>query len=527
MADNGLAPVAHLAELLLIGVFGGWIVARAVRSRELYWTWPLLALPVFLIIATFDEWIGWTLIAVSVFAMVRGARWHSWDKTDGADFAQRARERVGIFDAIRRHEATRKAAANGWVTTAGVVVGVDNTRMPVSVPFGHGEGRHVLVVGATGSGKTVTQTWIATRYIDQGHAAIVIDPKGDQGLRAHLKASAQQAGAEFLEWTPGGPCAYNPYSHGSESEIADKALAGENWTEPHYLRQAQRYLGHEVRALRTAGVPVTPRILLDHLDPGELDALSRRLDEQHEAELQKYLDSLSDRQKKDLAGTRDRLAILAESEVGKWLEPNGHHPSIDMLDAIDRRAVVYFNLESDRWPLLSAMLASAIVGDLITATSHYQHNPTNALVLIDEFSAVAPEQVVRLFVRGRSAGISMLLGTQELADLKPKGHETLHDQVLGTVNALIAHRQNLPASADLVSGISGTRAVWNTTHRVNHHRIGGPTVSGEGTRTRGYEYILHPGQIKQLRVGEAAVIVPGNGQEARIAAMYALTATGG
>jgi len=34
---------------------------------------------------------------------------------------------------------------------------------------------------------------------------------------------------------------------GSETEIADKALSGETFTEPHYLRQAQRYLGHAVR----------------------------------------------------------------------------------------------------------------------------------------------------------------------------------------------------------------------------------------------------------------------------------------
>jgi hypothetical protein len=47
----------------------------------------------------------------------------------------------------------------------------------------------------------------------------------------------------FLHWRP----------HGTDTELADKVLAGETYTEPHYLRQAQRYLGHAVRVLTASG----------------------------------------------------------------------------------------------------------------------------------------------------------------------------------------------------------------------------------------------------------------------------------
>jgi hypothetical protein len=33
---------------------------------------------------------------------------------------------------------------------------------------------------------------------------------------------------------------YNRYQQGSESEIVDKLLAGEGWTEAHHLRLAQQ-----------------------------------------------------------------------------------------------------------------------------------------------------------------------------------------------------------------------------------------------------------------------------------------------
>jgi hypothetical protein len=56
-------------------------------------------------------------------------------------------------------------------------------------------------------------------------------------------------------WTPDGPAVYNPFAIGTDTELADKVLAGETYTEPHYLRQAQRYVAHAVRALRGAGDP--------------------------------------------------------------------------------------------------------------------------------------------------------------------------------------------------------------------------------------------------------------------------------
>ena len=86
---------------------------------------------------------------------------------------------------------------------------------------------------------------------------------------------AEREGRPFVHWTPEGSVVYNPYAHGSDTEIADKLLAGEQWSEPHYLRQAQRYLGHEVRVLRQAGVVVSLANVVRYLDLDELEVLVR------------------------------------------------------------------------------------------------------------------------------------------------------------------------------------------------------------------------------------------------------------
>jgi hypothetical protein len=269
-------------------------------------------------------------------------------------------------------------------------------------------------------GKTCAQAWITGRLIEHGHAAIAIDPKGDELLREELRRAAARRGAPFLCWTPQGPLGYNPYAYGSDTEVADKALAGETFTEPHYLRQAQRYLGHAVRTMRAARVPVTAASLMEHMEPLQLDATARALSGEEGTVVRDYLESLGERQRRELAGVRDRLSILAESDIAPWLCPaaaqNGSgraaaapRGAFSLPAVLERRAVVYFSLEADRRPLLAPMLGGAIVTDLVTLAAHRREDPIPTLVLIDEFSAVGAAQVAKLFGRGRDAGMSMVL----------------------------------------------------------------------------------------------------------------------
>jgi conjugal transfer pilus assembly protein TraD len=152
------------------------------------------------------------------------------------------------------------------------------------------------------------------------------------------------------------------------------------------------------------------------------------------------------------------------------------------------------------------MLGAAIVQDLQSAVAGLQSCPIPSLVVIDEFSALGAEHVSRLFGRARSAGMSLLLGTQELSDLRLSGQERLLEQVLGNLSTLIAHRQVVPDSAELLARLAGTRGAWDTS-------LGS---GGQCTRRRVREYTLHPDRITRLPRGYAAVLAlsPGAGSGA-------------
>ncbi|MDP9345610.1 MAG: type IV secretory system conjugative DNA transfer family protein [Actinomycetota bacterium] len=161
-------------------------------------------------------------------------------------------------------------------------------------------------------------------------------------------------------------------------------------------------------------------------------------------------------------------------------------------------------------PLLAGMLAAAIVSDLLTVAATQQHHPRPTVVLVDEFSAIAPDGIARIFGRGRSAGLSLLLGTQELADLQLPDHPGLADQVLGNLTTLIAHRQVVPDSAEAIAAIAGTRGAWLHTQRTDLRMTG--RDQDAGTRSRGREFVVHPDDIKQLQTGWALVACPGRNE---------------
>ena len=502
-SPNPLEPIEQLAHWLtaaavhgVLGVVIGLIAVRLMHHRHLRWTWAATALGVDVLAGPVLGGLTWPLGIAALCATVRGHRWHREEVEAGADLAELAASRRGPLDALRtvvrrtlpkllaRWALTSAIATarQDWFRGDRLIVGEEEHGRTVSIPLGGPTGgTHTLVVGATRSGKTVTMTWMSVRAIEHGMGAIVVDPKGDRDLCRELRNAALTAGRQFIEWTPQGPAIYNPYARGSETEIADKVLAGERFTEPHYLRQAQRYLGHEVRTLRKAGLEVSLKELVRasrsaaaggaRADPARVTGAGCA-----------RLPGLAHDAPAERSGGRARPSVdhgrVRHRTVARFRRRRACSDST-CCEAAKAQAVVYFNLEADRRPLLAQMLGAAIVGDLQAMVAALQGRPVGTLVVIDEFSAIVPERVVGLFARAGGAGVSLVLGTQELADLRVPGRETVHDQVMGSLSTLIAHRQVVPASAELIASMTETRGVWRTSQHSE-----GSADSHAGPRAR-------------------------------------------
>ena len=91
-------------------------------------------------------------------------------------------------------------------------------------------------------------------------------------------------------------------------------------------------------------------------------------------------------------------------------------------------------------------------------------------VVIDEASVLGGDHVLALFARGRESGLGVLAATQELADFD-RAAPGLRDQVLGNTAIKLAHRQDVPSSAQTIAQLAGTETAWEETQRV-----GGPLL---------------------------------------------------
>ncbi len=483
----------------------------AIRGSGLRWSWALTPIPLAVGLALIAPKAGLAGVACLATAGWLGYVREHQDLERGGTEAQLARERSGPLTRMKT-----QIRARSWRTERvhgnRLALGSAGDGALVTVPFGASQGTRAFIVGAPGSGKTITLGAHADAYAGEGLPVISVDPKGDRDHEERLRELAERMGKRFIKWSPDGPASYNPLGRGTPSEIADKALAGEEWSEPHYLRQAQRYLGLEVQALEAAGVwPPTLGLLVDYLDPGRLEVLADRIDDEPAQRLRSYLDSLSQRSRSDLGGVRDRLAILSESSLGRWLQPSDGVDEIDLANAMAEGAVVYFQLDSDRFPLASQMLGAAIVVDLVSLSGELQGSPLRGLVMVDEFAAVAAEEISRLLSRSRSAGLSVLVATQAFADLSlarmGDSTESLRRQVLSHVDYLVAHRQSEPEAAELLGQMAGTKAAWAIARRAAPGDLVWQT-NDEVTRRRTREFVRHPEEFKSLGVGEAIVIEP-------------------
>jgi conjugal transfer pilus assembly protein TraD len=367
----------------------------------------------------------------------------------------------------RERSAARRAAADG------VPLGVDVEGRPV-VLSDRQLSAHALIVGASGAGKSTTLLTILTDHVRRGRPVVAIDMKGSPAFARQLAVAAAAVGRPFALWSLDGPSHWNPLAHGNATELKDKLIGTERFTEPHYQRAAERYIQTVLQVLEHAhpGRPPTLADVVGLMDHRRLPSATRDLPEPLAERITDYLAGLTGDQVSAIRGLGTRLAILTESHSAPFLSPapDGRAPEVDLHRALSGSEVVLLSLNSGRYGKLAAQLGTLAVQDLVCAAGERLDGGEGtgrpqAIVGIDEFSALGSDHVMQLIARGREPGVVVVLATQELADLD-RAAPGLRDQVLGTAAVKIAHRQDVPASADAFAQMVGTVRVWEETRRV-------------------------------------------------------------
>jgi hypothetical protein len=154
MSGSPLDPLVHPLTTLALAIGAGALATLStvmfLRWLGLHWMWTLPGVLLGPLLWPFDQEAAGFIAATALFATATAARWHHDDIRHGADRAKDACDRRTPLDA-------------GWIDRRRLAVGRDQRGRTIRIPVGAASGRHTLVVVATGSGRTVTQAWIAGR----------------------------------------------------------------------------------------------------------------------------------------------------------------------------------------------------------------------------------------------------------------------------------------------------------------------------------------------------------------------------
>lgn len=409
-----------------------------------------------------------------------------------------------VLRAAGRRAAARAAAAGAEES---VTLGSDPRGRAVALSDRQ-LAAHALIVGASGAGKSTTMLSILDAQIDRGRPVIAIDMKGSPAFAAQLQRAAAAAGRGLRIFTPDGPGRWNPLAHGNATALKDKLIATERFSEPHYQRAAERYVQTVLTVLhaRDADTPARLEQVVSLMEPRRLAASLRGVPEPLAERVLDYLSGLTGDQVSAARGLGTRLALLSESCAGPYLAAGGPpEHAIDLRAGLEGGDVILFSLNASVYGKLAAQLGALAIQDLVSASGYRLEGAPGppATIAIDEFSALGSDQVLALLARARESGISVLTATQEMADLQ-RAAPGFRDQVLGIVGVKIAHRQDVPESAEMIAKMAGTQWVWEETRHVQG--LISPGSGPRGSRRQVERFLVHPNEIKTLPVGHAVAL---------------------
>ncbi|HSW69998.1 MAG TPA: TraM recognition domain-containing protein [Gammaproteobacteria bacterium] len=350
----------------------------------------------------------------------------------------------------------------------------------------------LLVLGTTGSGKTITLRRFYQRAIMKGYPLIIVDGKPDPANIEWLMNLAEKHNRKFFGFNCGNYLPYDPLSNGGHTELKDKIISlKDEWSSDHYRSIAEDYLQATFEVLLRSGKSFDLKRVVECLNYDELIILAREVDDDR---LMRRVKSLEQYDRDDITGLQAHLNILIYSELGKYFDKNTD--TFTLLDVIEQDAVVYFALPALRFPSFSKVLGKLVINDLkAVIDGDYKKR---IFTVFDEFSVFAGEQVLNLVNMGRGKGVHAVFGTQGLADLD-RVDVAFKSQMLNCVNTLISHRLNDQESAETVASWVGTKENFTVTAQLDRKN----GESGMGSVRINKEFIVHPDAVKkELRIGE-------------------------
>jgi conjugal transfer pilus assembly protein TraD len=356
------------------------------------------------------------------------------------------------------------------------------TQHLVAVPLADW-GRQALIVGETGSGKTVTALTVASEAMRLGWDVYWIDGKADRDVAERFLTMARHRGLRPADGS------HDPIDgwRGTTESIVNRLLATQRFTEPYYAGIARNVLKW---AVTRPGPPRSFAELVARLDQRALRRAWR--DSPDEA------DKIRAMAATDFLGARYRYEGVAWA-VGATLDGDWSYEDV-------RAAYVPVGRPEHRDQ--AEEVGAFLLEDLLHWAMARKSRHRRALVVVDEFSKLAarPDAAVELVERVRSFGVGVALIGQTWASLGRS--DAVRDRLAGTVGTVVVHQLKQP---DRLVELAGSAWTMERTEQIV-----GQTPTGRATQRPRFKRVVEPDDVRALRTGEAFIIRGGQAVKVRV-----------
>jgi len=312
---------------------------------------------------------------------------------------------------------------------------------------------HALVLGASGSGKTIHLADRAAEAVRRGRAVVVLDLHGDLSTAVSARLAPEErariVGVDLAQPPFRGIAAIDPRAP-TERAVAHVVAALKRLTpdgaELYWGFRLERILDAFVRLAHDGGGSLRDAYAL-LTDPERRDAarLATR-----SAELAQFLDELAPvvRRTPDfLWGAAARLAkVVTVPELGSLLAPPDGGLPVEELLADGRSLVVRLPI-ARLGPEAAAFAASLVLGRLYYGTAARSADGVagpEILAVLDEVQAFSPRLVAEIYAEGRKFGWRLVAATQYPERLAPE----LRASAAADVDEIVAFRLAPPAAVE-------------------------------------------------------------------------------
>lgn len=329
---------------------------------------------------------------------------------------------------------------------------------------------HILVLGKTGTGKSVCLKNIISQAIRKNWGVHVIDfkPDADLYMTVYYEAFLNNRLKDFIFYSPNlatvrgekfddpalsvwptTSATYNPLLVGSQEERVSKVMSateepgkkGEGFWEGIRQKSYDAVIG----GCMGTGKPFNFKDLLTCLEKPEalqhIINTTNNMDAKDKLSgIYKILSSNDMRSQMQYAGPINELGHLAQGEISEYF--NSYSPCINLEDIVENGKILHVALSTQLSEKSAQGIAKMLIADLNNIigrklTSGQGRLKQRFLIIVDEFEDAISEGVKHLFNKSRGAGFTLCVGHQTIADLVHATSKEFAEVVLANTNTKV------------------------------------------------------------------------------------------